>query len=241
MTSTLARPGEELANSLSHGVGFICAVAATPILIIGAVNHGSAADVVGSSVFGATMMLLYLASTWYHAVPTGRLKERLHRLDHAAIYLLIAGTYTPFTLGVLGGAWGWTLFGIVWGAAAVGVCDKLIAGIRHPHLSTALYLIMGWAVLIVIRPLVLNMQPHGLRWLVAGGVAYTAGVAFYSARRLPTTTSYGICSCWLARPATSFRSFGTRHDSEIRWKADLARRLLKEFRQQPSQAGASVL
>ena len=181
MTSTLARPGERLANSLSHGVGFMCAVAATPILIISAVNRGSATNVVGSSIFGATMVVLYLASTWYHAVPEGRLKNRLHRLDHAAIYLLIAGTYTPFTLGVLGGAWGWALFGIVWGAAAVGVCDKLIAGIRHPKLSTALYLIMGWAVLIVIRPLVLSMPPQGVAWLVAGGLSYSAGVVFYTA------------------------------------------------------------
>ena len=185
MASTLTTPGEQLANSLSHGVGFMCAVAATPILIIGAVNRGSAADVVGASIFGSTMVMLYLASTSYHAVRAGRLRDWLHKLDHAAIYLLIAGTYTPFTLGVLGGAWGWTLFGIVWGAAAVGVCDKLIGGIRHPRLSTTLYLIMGWAVLIVIRPLVLNMPPNGLLWLVAGGVAYSAGVVFYTARRLP--------------------------------------------------------
>ena len=185
MTNTLARPGERLANSLSHGVGFMLAVAATPILVVGAVNRGSAADVVGASVFAATMVMLYLASTSYHAVPEGRLRDRLHRLDHAAIYLLIAGTYTPFTLGVLGGAWGWTLFGIVWGAAAVGVCDKLIGGIRYPRLSTALYLIMGCAVLIVIRPWLLNMPPNGIRWLVAGGVLYSAGVVFYTARRLP--------------------------------------------------------
>jgi hemolysin III len=185
MTNTMARPGEELANSLSHGVGFMLAVAATPILVIGAVNRGSAADVVGSSVFGATMVLLYLVSTWYHAAPVNRGKDRLQRLDHAAIYLLIAGTYTPFTLGVLGGAWGWTLFGIVWGAAAVGVCVKLTAGIRYPRLSTAVYVIMGWLVLIAIRPLLLNMQPQGIRWLVAGGVSYSAGVVFYAARRLP--------------------------------------------------------
>jgi hemolysin III len=156
-----------------------------PILVLGAANRGSVADVVGSSVFGATMVLLYFASTWYHAVPTGRLKERLHKLDHAAIYLLIAGTYTPFTLGVLNGAWGWTLFGIVWGAAAIGVCDKLFIGIRNPRLSTALYLIMGWAVLIVIRPLVLSMPPQGVAWLVAGGLCYSGGVMFYSARSLP--------------------------------------------------------
>ncbi|GMR12861.1 MAG: hemolysin III family protein [Gemmatimonadota bacterium] len=185
MTSTLARPGEELANSLSHGVGFLGAVAATPILILGAVNRGSAADVVASSVFAATMVLLYLASTWYHAAPANRCRDRLQRLDHAAIYLLIAGTYTPFTLGVLGGAWGWTLFGIVWGAAAVGVCVKLIAGVRYPRLSTAVYVIMGWLVLVAIRPLLLNMQPQGIRWLVAGGLSYSAGVVFYAARRLP--------------------------------------------------------
>ncbi len=185
MTGRPARPGEELANSLSHGVGFLLALAATPILIVGAVNRGGVADVVGSSVFGGSMVLLYLSSTWYHAVPNGRFKERLHRLDHAAIYLLIAGTYTPFTLGVLDGAWGWTLFGIVWAAAAVGVYDKLISGIRRPRLSTALYLIMGWSVVIVIRPLVLSMDPPGLRWLVAGGLFYTVGVVFYRARHLP--------------------------------------------------------
>ncbi len=185
MTGRPARPGEELANSLSHGVGFLLALAATPVLIVGAVNRGGVADVVGSSVFGGSMVLLYLSSTWYHAVPNGRLKERLHRLDHAAIYLLIAGTYTPFTLGVLDGAWGWTLFGIVWGAAAVGVYDKLISGIRRPRLSTALYLIMGWSVVIVIRPLVLSMDPPGLRWLVAGGLFYTVGVVFYRACHLP--------------------------------------------------------
>ena len=179
------RSREEFANSLSHGVGFLFAVAATPILVLGAVNGGSPAAVVGNSVFAATMVLLYLSSTWYHAAPVGRLKERLHRLDHAAIYLLIAGTYTPFTLGVLGGAWGWTLFGIVWGAAALGVCDKVIAGVRHPRLFTALYLIMGWSVLVVMRPLVLNMAPQGIGWLVAGGLSYSGGVVFYKARRLP--------------------------------------------------------
>jgi hemolysin III len=179
----LARPGEEIANSLSHGVGLIAAVAATPILIVGAVNRGSAADVVGSSVFAATMVLLYLASTWYHAAPVGPLKDRLQRLDHAAIYLLIAGTYTPFTLGVLGGAWGWTLFGLVWGGAAVGVCEKLMAGVRHPRLSTAVYLGMGWLALIAIQPLLLKMPPQGIRWLVAGGISYSAGVAFYASDR----------------------------------------------------------
>ncbi len=163
----------------------MCAVAATPILIIGAVNRGGAANVVGSSVFGATMMLLYLASTWYHAVPESQLKDRLQEFDHAAIYILIAGTYTPFTVGVLGGAWGWTLFGLVWGAATIGVCEKLIAGVRYPRLSIAVYVSMGWLILIAIRPLMVNMPPHGIRWLVAGGISYSAGVLFHIAHRLP--------------------------------------------------------
>ncbi len=184
MTSTLREPGEELAASLSHGLGLLCAVAVTPILIVRAVNRGSAAQVVGSSIFGASLVLLYLASTWYHAAPAGRLRTRLREIDHAAIYLLIAGTYTPFTLGVLSGAWGWTLFGVVWAAAALGVGQKLIGGVRRPRLSTALYLIMGWIVVIAIRPLVLNMAPHGVGWLVAGGLCYSIGVVVYRAKRL---------------------------------------------------------
>lgn len=182
MTNAAKWAREELANCVSHGVGFVFALIATPILIVGAVSRGTASGVVGASVFGASLILLYLASTWYHAVPESRLKQRLRRLDHAAIYILIAGTYTPFTLGVLGGAWGWTLFGLVWGAAAVGVYHKLVAGVRYPRLSTALYLLMGWLVVIAIRPLVANVPLDGLLWLIAGGLAYTGGVVFYVAR-----------------------------------------------------------
>jgi len=181
----VASDREEVANSLSHGLGLLAAIAAAPVLIVGAVQRGGAADVVGSSVFAATMVVLYLTSTWYHAAPVGKLKDRLQRLDHAAIYLLIAGTYTPFTLGVLGGAWGWTLFGLVWGAAAIGVCIKLLAGVRYIRVSTAMYLIMGWLVLIAIGPLVRAMPSRGLWWLVAGGTLYTAGVGFFAARRMP--------------------------------------------------------
>jgi hemolysin III len=184
MATTLLTPREELANTLSHGLGLMLAIAATPVLIIGAASGGNTADVVGSSVFAGTMVLLYLTSTWYHAVPKSRLKDRLRRLDHAAIYLLIAGTYTPFTLGVLGGPWGWTLFGLVWSAAAIGVFEKLISGVRHPRLSTVLYLVMGWLALIAIRPLVLNVPAEGLGWLVAGGLSYTLGTVFYTARHM---------------------------------------------------------
>jgi len=177
-------PREELANSLSHGLGLLAAMAATPILVVGAVRDGGASAVVGNSVFGASMIVLYLTSTWYHAAPLGRLKDRLRRLDHTAIYLLIAGSYTPFTLGVLGGPWGWTLFGLVWGSAVIGVLAKLIVGVRYPRVSTAMYLVMGWLVLIAIGPLVAAMPPRGLSWLVAGGLLYTAGVAFFAARTM---------------------------------------------------------
>jgi hemolysin III len=174
--------GEELANALSHGAGFLCALAATPLLVVGAVSRGGPADVVGSAVFGATLVMLYLASTCYHLARTPHLKRRLRRLDHAAIYLLIAGTYTPFTLGVLAGPWGWTLFGLAWGAAAVGIATKLVAGIRYPRVSVSAYLVMGWLVLIAIRPLWLRMDGAGLLWLVLGGLCYSGGVLFYAAR-----------------------------------------------------------
>jgi hemolysin III len=182
--AALPSRGEELANALSHGVGLVGAIAATPILIVAAASRGSAAHVVGSSIFGATMILLYFASTWYHAVSESRLKDRLQKFDHAAIYLLIAGTYTPFTLGVLGGPWGWTLFGLVWGAATLGVVAKMVVGVRYPRISTALYVVMGWLVLIAIRPLIDTMQPEGIRLLFAGGVLYSGGVVFYAAERV---------------------------------------------------------
>jgi hemolysin III len=179
------RAREELANALSHGLGLLGAAAALPILVVAAVIRGGPADVVGAAVFGSTLVLLYLASTLYHGVPAGRIKDAMQRLDHAAIYLLIAGTYTPFTLGVLGGGWGWSLFGVIWGAAAVGVAAKLFGGVRYSRLSTAMYLVMGWMVLIALHPLVVRMPAAGLGWLVAGGLLYSAGVAFYAARRLP--------------------------------------------------------
>lgn len=176
--------GEEVANAVSHGVGLLLAVVATPVLVLVAARRGGAADVVGGAVFGGTMIALYLASTLYHAFPEGRAKARLQRLDHSAIFLLIAGTYTPFTLGVLGGGWGWSLFGVVWGLAAAGIGLKLLAGVRWPVASTALYVAMGWLVLVAIRPLWEALPGVAIAYLVAGGVAYTAGVAFYAAPKL---------------------------------------------------------
>lgn len=176
--------GEEIANSVSHCVGLLAAVAAVPILVIAAVQRGGAAGIVGASVFAATMVLLYLTSTLYHALPRNRAKRVFQVLDHGAIFLLIAGTYTPFTLGVLRGTWGWTLFGLVWGLALAGVVLKAVGGVRYPMLSTCLYLSMGWLVLIAVKPLWLSMPTWGLFWLLAGGIAYTAGVAFFAAERV---------------------------------------------------------
>ena len=174
--------GEEIANSVSHAVGLVAALAATPFLVVHAVRRGGTGTIVGASVFAATMVLLYLASTLYHALPGNRAKRVLQVIDHGAIFLLIAGTYTPFTLGVLRGAWGWTLFGLVWSLAAVGIVLKAVGRLRHPMLSTFLYVGMGWLALIAVRPLWLRVPLSGLLWLLLGGIANTAGLAFFAAK-----------------------------------------------------------
>ena len=176
--------GEEIANSVSHGVGLLAAVAAAPVLILDAVQRGGAIGVIGATVFSSTVGLLYLASVLYHALPPNRAKRVFQVLDHSAIFLLIAGTYTPFTLGVFHGAWGWSLLVLVWSLALVGVVFKAIFGVRYPRFSVGLYLAMGWVVLIVVKPLWLLMPAAGLFWLLSGGIAYTAGVAFYVAERV---------------------------------------------------------
>ena len=177
-------PGEEIANSVSHGVGLLAAVAAAPVLVFSAVHSGGAARIVGASVFAVSMVLLYLTSTLYHALPRNRAKRVFQVLDHAAIFLMIAGTYTPFTLGVLRGTWGWTLFGLVWGLALAGVVLTAVGGARYPKIRVGLYLAMGWLILVAVKPLWLRMPSWGLFWLFAGGIAYTAGVAFYAAKRI---------------------------------------------------------
>jgi hemolysin III len=173
--------GEEIANSISHGIGLVAALVAIPFLIMHAIRRGDTGFIVGASLFAATMVLLYLASTLYHALPPGKAKHVFHVIEHSAIFLLIAGTYTPFTLGVLRGAWGWTLLGLVWGLAVAGVALKAFNRLLHPIVSTGLYLLMGWLILIAINPLYARVPASGLLWLVAGGVAYTTGVAFFAA------------------------------------------------------------
>ena len=176
--------GEEFANSVSHGIGLLAALVAFPILVTSALNRGDLAGTVGATVFATTMVLLYLASTLFHALPPNRAKRVFQILDHSAIYLLIAGTYTPFTLGVLRGAWGWTLFGLVWGLAVVGTVFKSFGGVRYTTFSTWVYLAMGWLVLIAIEPVWTLVPKWGLFWLVAGGIAYTAGTVFFMAERI---------------------------------------------------------
>jgi len=176
--------GEEIANAVSHGVGLLLAVLAAPVLVAGAVQRGGVAEIVGASIFGTTMVLAYLTSTLYHALPVNRAKRVLRALDHGAIFLLIAGTYTPFTLGPLRGSWGWTLLGLVWGLAFAGVVFKAVGGVRFPKLSTCLYIAMGWLVIVAMEPLRLHLPLSGFYWLLAGGIAYTAGVAFFAPKRL---------------------------------------------------------
>jgi hemolysin III len=175
---------EEVANSVTHALALLLVLVGAPVLVATAVREGTLADVIAVSVFAASMALMYLASTVYHALRPGRAKHVFHVLDHAAIYLLIAGTYTPFTLGVLRGAWGWTLFGIVWGLAILGIVLKLVAGFRWHKVSIAVYVGMGWLAVVAIEPLWEALPGAGIAWLAAGGIAYTAGVAFYVNKRL---------------------------------------------------------
>ena len=177
--------GEEIANSISHGLGLIAAIVATPFLLVAAVRSGSAWTVVGTGVFAAAMIVLYLSSTLYHATPHPRTKRIFQLFDHLAIFLLIAGTYTPFTLGIMRGAVGWTIFGLVWGLAALGIVLKIVAGPkRAPVLSTMLYLGMGWLVVLAVRPLLERMPLEGFWWLLAGGIAYSAGIVAFAAVKL---------------------------------------------------------
>lgn len=178
MTKRLQSIGEEIVNSVSHGLGLLAAVGATPFLIAAARNLNDA-SFVGAVVFTVTMVMLYLTSTLYHALPNGAAKRVLLKLDYCAIFLFIAGSYTPFALGALHGPWGWTLFGLVWAMAVVGVILKSTDKLSRPWISTALYLAMGWLVLVAAVPLVERVPTEGLIWLVAGGLAYTVGVVFF--------------------------------------------------------------
>jgi hemolysin III len=176
--------GEEIAHSVSHGVGIVLSIAGLAVLVTAAALRGDAWDVTSSAIFGSTLVLMYTASTVYHAVPLPRVRRVLRTLDHSAIYLLIAGTYTPFTLGPLRGPWGWTLFAVVWTAAVAGVVFKSVALGRAPIFSVALYVTMGWCVVVAFGPLARSVEPGGLALLIAGGLCYTLGIVFYAWHRL---------------------------------------------------------
>ena len=175
---------EEVANTVSHAVAALLAVAVAPFLVIAAVRSGNAAAVAGVSVFVFTMVLLYVISSVYHALPRNRTKRLFQVLDHSAIYLLIAGSYTPFTLGVLRGALAWVLFGVVWGLAAIGILLKTAGSLRNAKISVFLYVLMGWMAVVAIKPLWIGLSGWAFFWLVLGGLAYTGGVAFYAAHKV---------------------------------------------------------
>jgi hemolysin III len=174
---------EEVANAISHGIGVAASIAAAPFLIAYVVNRGDALTVAGVTVFIVTAILLYLSSTLFHGLPDGKAKDVFQVIDHIAIFLLIAGTYTPFTVGILKGSFGWTLLAIIWGVAVGGITLKIVTGNTHMKLYVTLYLLMGWMIFIAIKPLIATMELPGLIWIAAGGAAYTLGVIFYALPR----------------------------------------------------------
>lgn len=177
--------GEEIANSVSHGVGALLAVCGLVVLTVFAALRGNVWHIVGCSVFGAALVLLYTTSTLYHGIRHPRAKAVLRALDHSAIFILIAGTYTPFALVSLHGPWGWSLFGVIWGLAVLGIILQMGVLGRGTAASVLLYVGMGWVVVIAIKPLLEAVAPGGLALMLIGGLAYTAGIGFYVWRRLP--------------------------------------------------------
>jgi hemolysin III len=180
MLNRINQEFEEYASAATHGLGLLASVVALPLLILLAERRGDAWALIGAVVFGTSLVTMYAASTVYHALPAGPRKEFWRRLDYASIYFLIAGTYTPFSLGALRGPWGWSLLVTVWVAAFIGIRDKLSLGPRMPSLDTILYVAMGWLIVVAVNPLRAHLGWAGLSWLVAGGVIYTLGVIFFA-------------------------------------------------------------
>ena len=176
---------EEIANTVTHGIGLLLSIAGFVVLLVFAILRGTAWHVVACSIYGATLTCLYAASTLYHAAVSARLKRALRIFDHSAIYLLIAGTYTPFLLLNLRGPWGWSLFGAIWGLALAGILFKFWFVGHWEHLSTAIYVLMGWLALIATKPVLAHVPSTTLWWLLAGGLFYSGGVIFYVWKRLP--------------------------------------------------------
>jgi hemolysin III len=175
--------GEEIANSVTHGIGAAISAAGLGAILVIAAVRGTTFQLVACSVYGASLVLLFLCSTLYHALTNGRAKRLFRVLDHASIYVLIAGTYTPFTLVTLRGVWGWSLFGVIWALAVAGIIFKCFTTGRWHFLSTTIYILMGWIVVVAIQPLLRALEWQGLLWLLAGGLFYTGGVVFFAWRR----------------------------------------------------------
>ncbi|MFO8144798.1 MAG: hemolysin III family protein [Candidatus Syntrophosphaera sp.] len=178
-------PGEEIANSITHGMGIGLSIAALVILVVFAARQGDIWKVVSFSIYGTTLIILYLSSTLYHAFPQPNVKRFFRILDHCSIFLLIAGTYTPVTIGVMRGVWGWTMFGIIWALAIAGINLKIFALGKLKKLSVIIYILMGWMVVIAINPLLEQMTPVFMTWLAIGGACYTLGVIFYAFKKMP--------------------------------------------------------
>ncbi len=175
---------EERLNILTHAFGFLLSILGLVLLTLQAVHIGNAYHIVSFSIFGASLIILYAASTVYHNSKTPTMRRKLRIVDHAAIYILIAGTYTPFALVTLNGWVGWTIFGIVWGFALIGVILKLFFTGKYDLLSTIMYVFMGWIIVFAMKPLVQNLSVEGMTWLTAGGIAYTIGAVLYSIKRI---------------------------------------------------------
>jgi hemolysin III len=176
---------DELANTLTHGIGLICSILGFAVLLVLAILRGGTWQIFGCAIYGITLVCLYAASTFYHGVSSPRAKRALHIFDHCAIYLLIAGTYTPFLLVNLHGSWGWSLFAGMWSLAVAGILFKLWFADRFPILSVTMYLAMGWLGLIAARQVYLHVPLRGVVWILLGGLAYSIGVIFYSCKRIP--------------------------------------------------------
>ncbi|MDA3904039.1 MAG: hemolysin III family protein [Desulfuromusa sp.] len=177
--------GEEIANSITHGIGALLSIGGLAVLVGFASLRGDAWHIASCSIFGSTLILLYVASTLYHSIPLPNIKGILRMIDHSAIYLLIAGTYTPFMLVNMRGPWGWSLFGIIWGIAVTGIFLKTTSFGRRPWISLSFYLAMSWIVILAIKPLLAVLDKGGLELLLLGGLAYTGGVVFYAWKKLP--------------------------------------------------------
>ena len=176
--------GEHLADAITHGLGALLAIIGLVVLVVRAALYGNTWLVVACSVFGATLVMMYVASTLYHSIPLPRARRVLRIIDHSLIFLLIAGTYTPFTLVTLQGPWGWSLFGFTWGLAVIGIGLKIFFTGRYEKISLAVYLLMGWCAIVAIKPLIDKLEPAGLALLASGGLTYSGGVAFYTWSRL---------------------------------------------------------